>query len=233
MSNANPITLKSKFKPWFSSPISSRRNSSLLIWPKRVSHARWQNLLKSCSWFLGKSKKYDRSSKRSIKWKTSHEGSFPPKEASEIKPEIERKPLLGLINELTQEENEKVPLELITILKLFLQRKNISQDIEETIPDRRNQELITYSKQSIMMSALSIFLLRMASGNKYDDKFHDKDKYSRANIAKFIDAPEDRAPVIKTIETFLKNLEENSINNGHVQTNNLTKSRLNKMNFDE
>lgn len=34
----------------------------------------------------------------------------------------------------------------------------------------------------------------MGSGNKYDDKSHDEDeKYAKAKIAQFIDAPENRA----------------------------------------
>ncbi len=117
-------------------------------------------------------------------------------------------------NNIEKEGNIECKLELITMLKQFLERKHILQHIESTIPDRRNQELITYSKQTIIICALSIFLFRMASGNKYDDKFHDADeKYCITNMSKFIDAPEDRVPVIKTIETFLKNLTETSVNN--------------------
>ncbi len=109
--------------------------------------------------------------------------------------------------------DSKHPLELITILKSFLKRKNIAKHIEETIPDSRNEDLITYTKQSIIMSALTIFLFRMGSGNKFDNDSHDQnEKYSKKNMAKFINAPEDRVPVIKTIETFLKNLKEESIN---------------------
>ena len=107
---------------------------------------------------------------------------------------------------------EKNKLELITLLKQFLERKNLSQLIENSIPDHRNKEQVTYSKQSIIMSALTIFLFRMASGNKYDDKCHDRDeKYSMTNIAKFIDAPEDRVPVIKTVENFLKEISEDDV----------------------
>ncbi|MGZ3634062.1 MAG: hypothetical protein ACXWM7_07235 [Parachlamydiaceae bacterium] len=110
-------------------------------------------------------------------------------------------------------DGDDLKVELITLLKQFWDRKNVSQHIEENIPDRRNKDLITYSKQSIMMSAISIFLFRMGSGNKYDVKGHDKDeKYSKRNISKFIEAPEERVPVIKTIEKFLKNLEEQSVN---------------------
>lgn len=101
------------------------------------------------------------------------------------------------------EKNDDFKLELITILKQFCDRKGLHEQVEATIPDRRNQELTIYSKQSLMMSALMIFLLRMSSGNRFDTKSHDNDdKYSRTNVAKFIDAPENCVPVIKTIEKF-------------------------------
>ncbi len=116
-----------------------------------------------------------------------------------------------ILNELAttdSEKNEEIKLELITMLKQFCERKGIHEQIEETIPDRRNQDVIVYSKQSLMMSAMMIFLFRMASGNGFDVKSHDNDnKYSKANVAKFIEAPEDCVPVIKTIEKFLTNLE--------------------------
>ena len=133
-----------------------------------------------------------------------------------IRNEIVQKQTMTIVNELEackSTNNDNVKLELITVLKQFLEKKHIAQHIEETIPDRRNPDLITYSKQSIMMCALSIFIFKMESGNKYDDKSHDADeKYSMANMAKFIEAPDKRAPVIKTIEKFLKNLEEESVN---------------------
>ena len=48
------------------------------------------------------------------------------------------------------------------------------------------------------MLALSIFLFRMGSGNKFDEKSHDNDeKYSKANIAKFIDLKEKQFLVIE------------------------------------
>lgn len=98
--------------------------------------------------------------------------------------------------------------ELITLLKQFLERRHLPQLIENVIPDKRNQELITYSKESIIKAALAIFLFREGSGNKFDDDCHDADeKYSRTNMAQFIDAPEKCVPVIKTIETFMKDLD--------------------------
>lgn len=62
------------------------------------------------------------------------------------------------VNNQDIKPEENIQLDLITMLKLFLERKNISQHIENTIPDRRNQDLITYEKESIMLAALTIFL---------------------------------------------------------------------------
>jgi hypothetical protein len=91
------------------------------------------------------------------------------------------------------------------MLKQFFGRRRIYQHIEETIVDGRNRNQLIYSKQSIILSALAIFLFRMGSGNKFDDKSHDRDeKYAKTNVSKFIDAPEDHVPVIKTIEKILK-----------------------------
>jgi len=180
-------------------------------------------LLRSLLWFLGrscvrlrrKSKKgriTSRRYRRFLQEKALLENDVTNHHAEEIikknevfreKPDEDKEPI----------KEEGVRLELITMLKKFWEVKHCGKLIEETIPDRRNPELVTYSKQSIMMAALSIFLFRMGSGNQYDTRTHDDDeKYAKANIAKFIDAPEDRVPVIKTIETFLKNLEESSIN---------------------
>ena len=115
---------------------------------------------------------------------------------------------------LEQPNNKDIKLELITMLKHFLDRKHISQHIEKIIPDKRNQDLITYPKGAIMKAALAIFLFREGSGNKFDDdSCGDDEKYSRTNMAKFIDAPENCVPVIKTIETFIQNLDKQSINN--------------------
>lgn len=213
MPNTKSTTSKSKFKPRPLSSVSFQRRTSRSVWPKGMSYNGWKNLSKSLNWFLGKNNKRNRLQKKIKKRFIYSEQVFFTEKLPELNDSIEPKRPLTLIDDLKQEENENVTLELITILKQFLERKNISQHIEKTIIDRRNQDLITYSKQSIMMSALSIFLFRMASGNKYDDKIHDQEKYSLTNMSKFIDSPEDRAPVIKTIEKFLKNLDENSINN--------------------
>ncbi len=130
--------------------------------------------------------------------------------------EFQEKQATLIANELKilrPSKSGEVKLELITILKKFVEIKGVYQHIEETISDNRNQDLITYSKQSIMLSALALFLFRMASGNNYDVITHDDDeKYSKTNMAKWIGAPEDRVPVIKTIEKFLKNLDEKSVN---------------------
>lgn len=175
----------------------------------------WQNLLKNHLWFLGKSSKRSfrkGRTKKKLKLRQNNQSLENTKQQAEIaqKQAVITPQKLATLNP-TGLEVPKV--ELITMLKLFLERKHISQQIEETIPDYRNQELVTYSKQSIMLSALSIFLLRLESGNNFDVKSHDSDeKYSRVDIAKFINAPEECVPVIKTIERFLKRLGENSIN---------------------
>lgn len=219
MSIANSIIIKSKFKSFiFFTIIHSRFASGWFIqWPAGMSYATWQNILKCALWFIG-TKDYFYSYKPKNKRRLSRRYRKFLQEKARFKDEIVRQQTATIINELELEtvestNSKEIKLELITILKQFLERKNISQHIENTIPDRRNQDLITYSKQSIMLAALTIFLFRMGSGNKYDVDSHDNDeKYSRANMAKFIDAPEDHAPVIKTIEKFLTNLEEKSVN---------------------
>lgn len=193
--------------------------SGFFSWPEYISYSAWKNFLRSYLWFIGKSDRRFRK-KRKFRKRLSRRCRKFLRAKQMQQNEINNKNMDSIIKQLeksksTPEEtdDEDIKLELITMLKQFLERKHISQHVEETIPDRRNQELITYSKQSIMMSALIIFLLRMESGNKFDVKSHDDDeKYSTANVAKFIDAPENRVPVIKTIEKFLTNLEENSIN---------------------
>jgi len=212
----NQLTIfTSRFKPFFFQK-SFYQFSFWIDWPEGMTHSAWQWLLKITFWFVGnKGKPKSKSSKGSSKWS---EQCIRRKNESRLRAEeLIQKRISDEIKSLKTQESSsdpKITLDLITVLKLFWERKHMSQHIEDMIPDYRNQDLITYSKQSIIMSALTIFLLRMGSGNKYDDKSHDKDeKYSKTNIAKFIDAPKNRAPVIKTIEKFLKNLGEESINN--------------------
>lgn len=218
MSNTYSTTFCTKFKAFLI--YDSRRNSGWFIkWPEGISYLSWQNLLNSHLWFIGtrdglsgyrkkRKRRLSRRYKRFLREKKRIENTKAELQTAEIINTLE------CIEPIKNEEKgEDVQLALITMLKLFLERKNISHHIENTIPDRRDQDLITYSKQSIMLSALAIFLFRMGSGNKYDDDSHDKDeKYSQTNMAKFIGAPESHAPVIKTIENFLKNLEEKNIN---------------------
>lgn len=184
-------------------------------WPERMSYAAWQNLLKSNLWFIG-TNNYVRLNKPKTRRRPSRRYRKFLRAKTKLEDEIVQRQTMTIINELEAVEptnNEDVKLELITMLKQFWERKHMLEHVEKTIPDHRNQDLITYSKQSIIMSALAIFIFRMGSGNKFDDKSHDEDeKYSKANIAMFINAPENRVPVIKTIEKFLKNLEEQSVN---------------------
>jgi hypothetical protein len=217
MSSQYSIILGSKSKSSFSKIFTNIRFvfGFSPIWPEGMSYSSWQNLLKSFLWFIGsknhffvfRSRKKRKMSRRCRRFLEKKEN---------LKNEIIQKRTNKIVNNLEAVESankKEVRLELVTMLKQFWERKHISRHIDEIIPDKRNQDLITYSKQSIMMSALSIFLFRMGSGNKFDNKSHDEDeKYSRQNIAKFIDAPENRVPVIKTIENFLKNLEEGNVN---------------------
>ncbi len=216
MPNIHCIVFTSKFKPFFFNIVINFQFFGWFIaWPERMSYSAWQNLLKSLLWFIGSNhcirppmvKKRRRLSSRYRKYL---------KAKADQKSELIQKQLKTINNELETHKltnNKAVKFELITMLKQFWERKHISQHIEQTIPDSRNQDYIVYSKQSIMMSALSIFLFRMGSGNKFDEKSRDNDeKYSRTNMAQFIDAPENRVPVIKTIEEFLKNLEKENVN---------------------
>jgi len=221
MSIANSTIFIHKFKSFFFETLTFRFGW-FINWPERMSYAAWQRLLKSYLWFIG-SNDHVRQHKPKNKKRLSRRYRKFLRAKTKLTDELVDRQIMLIINELEAvktannqdiKHEEDVRLELITMLKLFLERKNLSQHIENTIPDRRNKKLITYAKESIMLAALTIFLFRMGSGNKYDDDSHDKDeKYSLANMAKFIGAPEDRAPVIKTIEKFLTNLEEEIVNN--------------------
>jgi len=173
-----------------------------------MSYHSWQNLLKRFP--IKNSKK--RQKKPPLFWRRKFLKADEHQRDEIMETYIEKITHMPKCSE--QPNNTDIKLELITMLKHFLDRKHISQHIEEIIPDIRNQNLITYPKEAIMKAALAIFLFREGSGNKFDDDSHDGDeKYSRANMAKFIDAPENCVPVIKTIETFIQNLDKQSINN--------------------
>lgn len=142
------------------------------------------------------------------------------KAAQDLLKQIRNNPKQNKLNLITdginckKEQSEDVTIELITLLHKFLDRKNIPQMLEKAIPDRRDPKTVTYSAPTIILAALSIFLLRMQSGNKYDDKTTYKDqKYSKKNISKFINAPEGCTPTIKTIEDFLKTMKLEQVNN--------------------
>ena len=212
------FTHSSKFKTPISNPIFQ---GLWLVWPAGLSYIAWQKLLKysSCSKQgsfarsknIRKRRKISRRKRKFLQAKARLKNEILETQIENIseilKPSDELKPAI-------QVNNEEVKLELITMLKQFIEKKNLTHHIEKIIPDRRNQDLITYSKDSIMKSALAIFLFREGSGNKFDDDSRgDDEKYSRINMARFIDAPENCVPVIKTIETFLKNLDKQSINN--------------------
>lgn len=212
MSHINFTFSSSKSKSVFSNLPAAHGFASgwFISWPQGMSYLAWQNLLVRVLWFIG-SKRYLRRLKN--RTTVSQRKAFCAKEPQ--KNELVQTQIKAIVNgiETAQGAKEDIKLELITMLKQFSERKHLSQHIDATIPDRRNQDLTTYSKQSIVMAALAIFLLRMSSGNKFDEASHDKDeRYSTTNMAKFIGAPEDRVPAIKTIEKFLKNLKESSVN---------------------
>lgn len=222
MSATNSTSRNSNFKPLFSKPLDTTQcryyGPWYIVWPTAMSYAAWQNLLKKLGGLktkpprLKKRKKpRTRLQKMRIyfqqKWQCETE-----KQMEELLVSAEKIPTQSQACELCDKPDE-FKLELITVLQQFVKRKHIAQHIEGVIPDNRNPELITYSKQSLIMAALCIFLFRMASGNNYDVKSHDNDaRYTKTNIARFIDAPEDCVPVIKTIEKFLKTLSESAIN---------------------
>jgi hypothetical protein len=211
MSTNHSTFLKNNVSPFNSISLEDSKtpsHSTIFLWPKGMSYPAWKNLSRRQLRFLGKTA---RNRRRNLMF--SHES----KDVKDgVEEEIIQDRMESIRCDLETNKpiiNGDVKLELITVLKTFWDRKNISQHIEETIPDHRNPHLITYTKQSIMMCAIAIFLFRMGSGNKYDDKCRDKDeKYTVKNMAKFIEAPEDRVPVIKTIEEFLKNLDEHIVN---------------------
>jgi hypothetical protein len=204
----------------FDSIISKNKHASFFsrtfVQPEGMSYAAWQKQLKKIFNSFLRKKRYFKSHKR-YKNFILKLLSDKRRQQNKQREQLITKQTTTILNQLPttdSETKEDTKLELISICKQFCERKGIHKLVEETIPDRRNQDLIVYSKQSLMMSAMMIFLFRMASGNRFDDKSHDDDnKYSKANVAKFIDAPEDRVPVIKTIEKFLCNLEIDSVNN--------------------
>ena len=176
------------------------------VWPLYASYAKWQKLIKKylCSQRIKYRCKFPK--RKYCKYhllKKVNSLASPPHPINTVVEHLNMAPSTC--------SKKEVKVELITLLKLFLDKKHLSKHIEETIPDHRDPELITYSKVSIILSALTIFLFRMGSGNQFDLKSHDKDeKYSKANIAKFINDSESRIPVIKTIEDFLSRLKEDT-----------------------
>ena len=212
MSTINLTFFITKFKSFFFE--LTFFSGWFITWIVGISYDAWQSLLKSHLCFITglNGRLYARKYKR----KLSRKYRKHLRTKDQLKDEVVQKQTEAIVKELETlklVKNQDTKIELITMLKQFCERKHISKHIEETLPDYRNQDLITYSKQSIMMCALAIFLFRMGSGNKFDDQSHDVDeKYSKRNMSKFIDAPEHRVPVIKTIEKFLKNLEEESVN---------------------
>src|SRR5262245_59561265 len=95
-----------------------------------------------------------------------------------------------MFKEIKTAYHKSFKLELVTVLKQFLDRKHIQELIETHIQDKRDRFSVKYSKHTIILAALSIFIFRMGSGNKYEDSCRDEDKrYGLKNMSTFIDNP--------------------------------------------
>ena len=234
----NEIILKNK--PAHSkTPFIFRWQGAWMLWPNGTTYLQWQKILKrACYVFLGRKKNAPLNNRRKCRGKRStiisrrdkpniiagecdckKEIAFSESGVVESPTMDEIEALLPTtLPETKKKQSENTRIELITLLKKFLVRKHISKMIEKTIPDHRDPKEIDYSVSTIIFAALSIFLLRMQSGNKYNDKTTDRDeKYARKNISKFINAPEGHVPTIKTIADFLKNITLEQINQLMVQ----------------
>lgn len=119
--------------------------------------------------------------------------------------------------EKLQVSKEKKPkkrpeLSLVALLKKYLIQKKVSEHVDVAIPDPRDPKKITYSKNTIFFSALAIFLLRMTSGNRFDELTHSAEgPYTEANLSRFIDS-HNKIPAIKTIQDFLKKVSYTHFN---------------------
>src|ERR1700757_3756121 len=170
MSNADSTLFENRRKIIFSAAyiVQWRLLGWFVQWQEGISHAAWANLLQQTFWGChGSCLQACGSNKKKQ-----------PKNKQQLIDEQTGGITQALQNQDTPDDHQKskdLKPELAAMLKQFLERKQIAKHIETHIPDYRNQELITYSKKSIMISALAIFLFRMASGNEYDTKSHDKD----------------------------------------------------------
>jgi hypothetical protein len=164
---------------YFSSTPHFILKSGIPIWPLYTSYARWQKLIREYSCLRRRKYRCKVPKRKYFKCsflKKLHSLRTFPHPINTLGEHLTTSPSINA--------KKEIKLELITLLKLFLDKKHLAKHIEETIHDHRHQESITYSKESIILSALVIFLFRMESGNQYDLKSHDKDeKYSKTNMA--------------------------------------------------
>ena len=126
-------------KSSFSDIPNKRFKSGWFIeWPEGISYLTWQNILKCFLWFLGKSNN-SRGFKPKKKTKPSRRYRKFLKKKIERKKEVVEKQITSIINKLATSEPSKndgsnVKIELITMLKKFLETKHVNKHIEETIP---------------------------------------------------------------------------------------------------
>jgi hypothetical protein len=116
----------SKSKTLFSSPLPIRYGR--IIWPKGMPYLAWQNLLKRCS-IMNSKKRQKNSFSRCLRVflkKNEHQRH----EIMETR--IEK--IIHMPKCSEEPNNKDIKLELVTMLKHFLDRKHISQHIEKVIP---------------------------------------------------------------------------------------------------
>ncbi len=147
MSNLNyPLSLI-RFKRFFSLKQFFPCTSSLslpvcLIWPPQVSYSAWQNSLMSYLWFVGKKKNpVCQKKKKKYLWTRCLQAK------TQQKIEIishQTKTIIDKLQSCESTHHEDIKLALITMLKQFCERKNISQHIAQASTSLKNYGTIAW-----------------------------------------------------------------------------------------
>ncbi len=112
---------ESKFTSFFLSIKLQWDFGWFINWPKGMSYAAWQSLLKRALWFIGRKKKSQRSKRK----KHSSKQRL-PKQANIQCVEQQTEPIVHELKTL-KAVSEDVKLELITLLKHFWDKKHVSR----------------------------------------------------------------------------------------------------------
>src|SRR5947209_2171662 len=127
MSNVHSTHRKNNFSSFNSLSFKNSKisfHNANFIWPNVSSYSSWKNLSKSQLWFLGKTARNRHRNKARLLHRSKK-----VKEKNEIQNRMELiSSEVGTNKSIT---NGDVKLELITMLKMFWNRKNIAQNIEE------------------------------------------------------------------------------------------------------